>query len=147
MHSDDGTQERTIEAIEAEMARQGVKNTEIATALGMSASQWGNVKSGHQVLSLWMQRKIAIRLRSAASVVGEIVAATGETVDRPDAAPAVDLIGASVSLVSEAADVPRAILDGVRTREGKERALRELDEVQAKLDALRSAIVGTRVCA
>jgi hypothetical protein len=141
MTADDGTQARTIEAIEAEMARQGVKNTEIARALGMSASQWGNVKNGDQVLAPWMQRKIAIRLGSAACVVGEVVAATGESLERLDAAPAVDTLGAAVSLVSEAADVPRAILDGTRTREGRERALRELDEVQAKLDALRAALM------
>lgn len=82
MTSDDGTQARTIESIERAMAVQDLSNKEIASYLGLSESQWGNVKAGRQVLAPWMMRKIAKRLGSAASVVKLITAATGETVGR-----------------------------------------------------------------
>jgi predicted metal-binding membrane protein len=141
MHTDDGTQARTIEAIEQEMARQGVKNTEIARVLKMSAPQWSNVKSGHQVLAPWMLRKIAIRLGTAAPIVGEFVAATGEQVERVDTRPAVDLLGTSLSLVSESTEVAQALVSGVRTKEQRERALRELADVRAKLEALEAALM------
>ena len=80
-------------------------------------------------------------------VFGDEAAEDGWLIQRPSAEPTTDTMGASLSLVSEAADVPRAILDGVRTREGRDRALRELAEGQAKSDALHAALTGARVIA
>lgn len=75
-------------------------------------------------------------------VLGEDARAAGFEVERPMAAPTPDALGTSLALVSEAADVPKALIGGIRNREDRERALRELDEVQAKIDAIRAALIG-----
>lgn len=143
MHSDDGTQHRTIEAIEAAMAVRDVSNGEIARYLGISPSQWSNVKSSHQALALWMLRKIAKRLGTAAPAVGQILAVTGEVLGRDSEEPAIGdprLVALEVSVggAQLAREVHAAYADGVVTDEESADLTRRIDQLVAELHRLRA---------
>lgn len=114
MTADDGTQDRTIEAIEKAMAAADVSNREMATCLGLSESQWSNVKAGRQVLAPWMQRKISKRLGTAAPVASQYILVTGESIGRSLGLPAVDAASSAIDVTVLGGQLLRRLHDAGR---------------------------------